>query len=217
MGCYVEAIARWCIGVLAFLFWVSAANLWFAGYLLISLYTRNKIFFHDYNILLPSGFAVGGSTLLAINGLLGIKISSRGTRCQQGTFMYFIVVLLCILSSGVVLAYVCTHWLDYELRPMQIAFQQYNGSGISVDTIQTQLHCCGLKNYTDWETTWWYKNSGNYTVPKSCCNVAYSVCFGNIANSNELYLEVLAIIFDGIMMTHNPFQDFRILESGTFA
>ncbi|XP_075706370.1 tetraspanin-3-like isoform X1 [Rhinoderma darwinii] len=245
MGRYVESTARLCIGVLSFLFWISAAALLFAGYVLISLYKRYKPFFLGFHTLLPSGFAISGAVFLVINGLLGFRISNRGSRCQQGTFMYFIVVLLCLLSSAVALTYVCIHWLDYELRPMQSAFQQYDGSGISVNKIQKELHCCGFQNYSDWETTAWYQQTGNDTVPKSCCNLTYSVCSGNITETNELYLEgcfvklhnkltfylfwlvwcgigvigteVLAIIFVGILMTRNPFQDFRILDSGIFA
>ncbi|XP_056427453.1 tetraspanin-3-like isoform X2 [Hyla sarda] len=233
MGRFVESSARLCIGLLSFLFWVSAAALIFAGYFLIILYKRYKPFFVGFHILLPSGFAVTGAVLLVLNGLLGFKISNRGSRCQQGT------------TSGVVLAYVCIHWLDYELTPMQNAFQQYNGSGMFVNKIQKELHCCGLQNYSDWEMTPWYKYSGNNTVPTSCCNMAYSACTGNITESNELYSEgcfvklqyrlsfylfwlvwsgiaitgtqVLAVISDGVLMTRNPFQDFRILDSGTFA
>ncbi|XP_056427462.1 tetraspanin-3-like isoform X3 [Hyla sarda] len=220
MGRFVESSARLCIGLLSFLFWVSAAALIFAGYFLIILYKRYKPFFVGFHILLPSGFAVTGAVLLVLNGLLGFKISNRGSRCQQGT-------------------------LDYELTPMQNAFQQYNGSGMFVNKIQKELHCCGLQNYSDWEMTPWYKYSGNNTVPTSCCNMAYSACTGNITESNELYSEgcfvklqyrlsfylfwlvwsgiaitgtqVLAVISDGVLMTRNPFQDFRILDSGTFA
>lgn len=248
MGRFVERISRLCIGLLSFLFWGSAAALLFAGYFLISLHKKYKPFFLGFHILLPSGFAVSGAILLVINGLLGFRISHRGSRCQQGTFMYFIVVVFCLLSSGVVLAYVCIHWLDYELNPMRSAFQQYNGTSVggnSVNRIQNELHCCGLQNYTDWETTSWYQHNDNHTVPKSCCNVTYSACSGNITEPNELYLEgcfvklhhrltfylfwlvwsgigiigteVLAVIFDGILMSRNPFQDFRILDSGTFA
>ncbi|XP_066430972.1 tetraspanin-3-like [Eleutherodactylus coqui] len=223
---------------------VSGAALLFAGYFLISLYMRYKPFFHGFHILLPCGFAISGAVLLLINGLLGFRISNGGSRCQQGTFMYFVVVLLCLLASGVLVSFLCTHWLDSELRPMQSAFQQYNGSGISVNQIQKELHCCGLQNFSDWETTLWFHRAGNYTVPRSCCNMASSACSGNMAESTELYLEgclvklqykltfylfwlvwagigisgaqVLAIIFDGVLMTQNPFQDFRILDSGTF-
>ncbi|XP_069833982.1 tetraspanin-3-like [Dendropsophus ebraccatus] len=245
MGRCVESAGRLCLGILSSLFWVSAAVLVFAGYFLISLYRGYTPFFLGFHILLPSGFAISGAIVLVINGLLGFKISNRGSRCQQGTFMYCVVVVLCLMISGVVLAYVCIHWLDYELTPMRSAFQQYNGSGAFVNKVQKELHCCGLQNYSDWETTPWYQRTDNRTVPESCCNVAYASCTGNISEAHQLYLEgcfvklhyrlnfylfwllwsgiattgtqVLAVISDGILMTRNPFQDFRILDSGTFA
>ncbi|XP_075706377.1 tetraspanin-36-like isoform X2 [Rhinoderma darwinii] len=194
MGRYVESTARLCIGVLSFLFWISAAALLFAGYVLISLYKRYKPFFLGFHTLLPSGFAISGAVFLVINGLLGFRISNRGSRCQQGTFMYFIVVLLCLLSSAVALTYVCIHWLDYELRPMQSAFQQYDGSGISVNKIQKEGCFVKLHNKLTFYLFWlvW-------------CGIGV------------IGTEVLAIIFVGILMTRNPFQDFRILDSGIFA
>ncbi|XP_063772000.1 tetraspanin-3-like isoform X2 [Pseudophryne corroboree] len=200
----------------------SGAALLYAVYFIILLYKNYKPFFLDFYILLPSIFAVSGAFFLVVNGLLGFKISKKGSRCQQGM-------------------------LDHELRPMQNAFHQYNdtSNGITVNKIQNELHCCGLHNYSDWEATSWYKHSGNHSVPKSCCNVAFSSCSGNITESNKLYqegcliklhhrltffliwlfwsgitiisVEVLAAVFDGILMTRNPFQDFRILDSGVFA
>ncbi|XP_075046429.1 tetraspanin-3-like isoform X1 [Mixophyes fleayi] len=246
MGRYADKTARMCIGVLAFLFWVSAVALLYAVYFIIILYKNYKPFFLDFYILFPSGFAGTGAVFLIVNGLLGFKILKKGSRCQQGTFMYFIVVLLCLLSTGLVLAYVYINRMDHELRPMLNAFQQYNDSNYGiVNKIQNELHCCGLQNYTDWETTSWYKRSDNHSVPKSCCNVAFSACFGILTESNKLYqegcfvklhhkltffliwlfwsgitiicVEILAAVFDGILMTRNPFQDFRILDSGVFA
>ncbi|KAM8939317.1 tetraspanin-3-like [Pelodytes ibericus] len=226
---------------------VAAAALLYAVYFLILTYKSYKSFFHDFQILLPCGLAVCGAVFLLINGSMGFTISRKESRCQQGIFMYFIVVLLCLEASGVVLAYVYINRMDYELLPMQSAFERYNGSitDKEVDEIQKQLSCCGLHNYTDWKTTDWYKHSGDYRVPATCCNTTFVSCSGNITESNTLYrkgcfsklyhrlnfymswmswsciavigVEVMAAIGDGMLMVQNPFRDFRILDSGAFA
>ncbi|XP_018429532.1 PREDICTED: tetraspanin-6 [Nanorana parkeri] len=52
------------------------------------------------------------------------------------------------------------------------ALKKYNSTGDdqsrAVDTIQRTLMCCGVKTYTDWGQTAYYKTSG---IPQSCCKV----------------------------------------------
>ncbi|XP_041430343.1 tetraspanin-6 isoform X2 [Xenopus laevis] len=52
------------------------------------------------------------------------------------------------------------------------ALQQYNSTGDprsqAVDTIQRTLQCCGVKSYTDWAQTQYFKTHG---IPQSCCRV----------------------------------------------
>ncbi|KAM4809913.1 tetraspanin-3-like isoform 1-T1 [Rhinophrynus dorsalis] len=245
MGRYSDRSPRICIGILSFLFWVASAILLYAVYYLVLLYKSYRPFFHDFYILLPCGAAVIGVFFLLVNGLFGCIVSRRGNRCCQGTFMYLIVVLVCLEASGAVLAFVYKNRMDYELKPMLNAFEQYNDSKseTAVNKIQQQLQCCGLQNYSDWTNTSWYNKSGHF-VPKTCCNVVFSSCSGNITESSEFYhegcfvklhqklsyfmtwlfwafiavicVEVLAAAGDGVLMTRNPFQDFRILDSATF-
>ncbi|KAM4707254.1 tetraspanin-3-like [Discoglossus pictus] len=246
MGRCADRTARTCIGLLALLFWAGAVAVLYAAGVLLKTFKNYEPFFHGVNILLPCDVAVAGAVFLVINGLLGFCISNKGSRCKQGTFMYFIVVLICLEATAAILAFVYVNRIDYELNPMTEAFSQYNGSDSdrTVNKIQAQLKCCGLNNYTYWETNSWYIQYGNFSVPKSCCDKVFPLCTGNISASNEIYhegcyeklhdkisfhmtllfwscigvlcSEVLAAINDGVLMTRNPFQDFRILDSATF-
>ncbi|KAE8632055.1 hypothetical protein XENTR_v10001410 [Xenopus tropicalis] len=244
MGRLVDTSSRLCLRILALLFWTAAGCLLYAGYYNIKTYKSYQSFFHDRYILIPSGMAVTGTFFLVINGLLGCCISKKGSRCQQGCFMYFVVIVLCLEASAAVLAFLYMDRMDFELKPMLEAFENYDGSksDVTVNKIQKELRCCGLHNYTDWEATSWYRQ--NFTIPKTCCNETYTTCYGNTTESKAFYQEgcfdklhhrlnyfmtwlfwsciavliaqVLAAIGDGLLMTRNPFQDFRILDSATF-
>ncbi|MEE6487119.1 hypothetical protein FKM82_014804, partial [Ascaphus truei] len=192
MGRCAGRTSKICMGFLVLLFWGAALVMLLGASFLILTYKSYQSFFRDFYILIPCGVAVTGAAFLVVNGSCGICIINKDSRCQQGTFMYFIVVLLCLEASGAILAYLSINRMDYELNPMENAFKQYNGSdsSISVNKIQEELKCCGLNNYTDWETTSWYKHFGNFSVPKSCCNVTFTSCSENRTDSNELYQEV---------------------------
>lgn len=241
-----NTVSTLCIRISSVLFLVAAVAILYGGSLLIKTYRNYEPFFHDFDILIPCGLIIGGAALLVINGLLGFKISPENSRCKQGIFMYIIVLLLCLEASGVTLAYVYKNKMDYELHPMENAFNRYNDSTADnlVNNIQKELKCCGLRNYTDWESTDWFKHSGNDRVPESCCNVTFVFCSANLTESNKLYhegcflklhqridyfmswltwscialicVEVLAAIGSGALMVRNPFRDFRILDSGVF-
>ncbi|XP_063311717.1 tetraspanin-3-like [Pelobates fuscus] len=249
MGRYGEIISTVFVRSFAFLFWAAAVAILYAVFFLLSAYRHYKLFFHDFHILLPCGFVIAGAGILLINGCLGCKISHKDSRCKQGCFMYFIIVLLCLEATGVVLAHININRMDYELQPMKRAFKHYNDSKVEADTtvnnIQKELKCCGLYNYTDWKATDWYKQSGSYRVPETCCDLGFPACTGNITESYKLYhegcslklhkrlnfyltwlfwacialigVEILAAICDGVLMVRNPFRDFRILDSGAFA
>ncbi|XP_053558961.1 tetraspanin-3 [Bombina bombina] len=245
MGRCADRTSRVCIGLLVLLFWGAAATVAYAAYVSVSTFRTYKPFFHHVDLLLPCCLALTGGVFLVINGLIGLCVSKNGSRCQQGTFMYIIVIVICLEASAAILTFLYIHKMDYELNPMVGEFTHYNGSYSdgAVDKVQKELKCCGLNNYTDWEITSWYEQ--NSSVPKTCCNTTFTWCTGDVSLPNQLYQEgcfvklhhrisfhmtllfwscigiicvkALAAINDGVLMTRNPFQDFRILDSGTFA
>ncbi|KAM4809914.1 tetraspanin-36-like isoform 2-T2 [Rhinophrynus dorsalis] len=195
MGRYSDRSPRICIGILSFLFWVASAILLYAVYYLVLLYKSYRPFFHDFYILLPCGAAVIGVFFLLVNGLFGCIVSRRGNRCCQGTFMYLIVVLVCLEASGAVLAFVYKNRMDYELKPMLNAFEQYNDSKSETAVNKIQQQGCFVKLHQ---------------------KLSYFMTWLFWAFIAVICVEVLAAAGDGVLMTRNPFQDFRILDSATF-
>ncbi|XP_021236761.1 tetraspanin-3-like [Numida meleagris] len=117
----------------------------------------------------------------------------------------------------------------------------------TVDMLQKKLQCCGLHNYTDWlkaSAASWRLPSERSRVPRSCCK-KYVDCEGDLSQLDQLFqegclrklqdqlhygmkflfsccvvlsvLEVLAGVSNGILMSHQPFYDFRFLESSVFS
>jgi hypothetical protein len=67
------------------------------------------------------------------------------------------------------------------------------------DYLQHKLHCCGQYNYTDWQSSWWYRNANDQMdslVPQSCC-VRYVI---NV-NENETPLSQMRKRTGGSIVT----------------
>nr|XP_033812033.1 tetraspanin-3-like isoform X2 [Geotrypetes seraphini]XP_033812034.1 tetraspanin-3-like isoform X2 [Geotrypetes seraphini]XP_033812035.1 tetraspanin-3-like isoform X2 [Geotrypetes seraphini] len=166
----------------------------FSGTFLILTYQNHGYFFQDCYILVPGWLAVIVALFLILTGVLGICIPIKESRFQQGSFLFFIIVLLCLEASGAVMSYLFINRIENELTTVGKVFGQYNGSDSdigsrAVDTLQKQLKCCGVAAYTDWQTTSWYVHSGNTNVPVSCCKSMDNTCFGDVIQPDLLYQE----------------------------
>ncbi|XP_069505771.1 tetraspanin-3-like isoform X2 [Ambystoma mexicanum] len=194
----------------------------FAGVSLILIYLKYHYFFQDYFIALPAMLAIGAAAFLIITSLVGLCMPRKDARCQQATFMYFIVVVFCLEATAGVLGFLYSSRIEYELGSMENIFGRYNGTSSdlgsrAVDTLQKQLGCCGVYNYTDWEDHSWQPHTFNESVPESCCLRSYSNCTGDESQPEYLYQKMLAALIDCVLMGRQSLQDYRILDSETFA
>lgn len=86
-------------------------------------------------------------------------------------------ILLGLEIAGVVLILMYRQFVEKYVHQLfddvlkTYGYENKTKLSVSFDYLQTKLKCCGEKNYTDWQRTWWYANSkdrwGN--VPQSCC------------------------------------------------
>ncbi|XP_013928050.1 PREDICTED: tetraspanin-3-like [Thamnophis sirtalis] len=81
--------------------------------------------------------------------------------------------------------------VDHSIKKVYDAYNGTNPDAASraIDYVQRQLHCCGIHNYTDWESTAWFKEAKNHSVPLSCCKATLSNCTGSLAHPADLYSE----------------------------
>lgn len=131
-----------------------------------------------YRLVLFLMFVGALSLTLAFIGFLG---TWRENQPVLYTFCSLLVVFSLMEGTVAFIGYTQRHnmetdmdsnlWFSINQYPMDISLQPY------VDTLQTQLKCCGVQNYTDWlmamppeEVTADDKELISQLIPLSCCD-----------------------------------------------
>ncbi|XP_043998988.1 tetraspanin 37 isoform X2 [Gambusia affinis] len=174
------------------LLWVVGMVMAMSGVSLLMKYRHYSLFFSQTYILLPTVFTICSGAFLLFTGFLGTWLSLRHSRCLHGLFVYLLVVIFCLGSTASALAYVHSRKLDSDTASLSEVFQKYTGSSQDrnsriVDVTQEQLHCCGVRNYTDWLDSSWLNKTGGDAVPHSCCNTTFLSCKGSLYQPWQLY------------------------------
>ncbi|NXL36508.1 TSN36 protein, partial [Glaucidium brasilianum] len=158
----------------------AAAGLSYVGAYVINTYKSYDNFLQDKYALLPAVIIICVAVVMFIIGLTGCCATFRESRVGLGLVS---VARSCMSSSSP-----CCVKTDVQ-GTMHSVFEKYNGkdpeSGV-VDYLQEQLHCCGVKNYSDWTTTQWFNSTGNNSVPLSCCRQDLKNCTGRLDQPQEL-------------------------------
>ncbi|XP_026007757.1 tetraspanin 37 isoform X1 [Astatotilapia calliptera] len=167
---------------------------WLNGVYLLIKYGENSRFFSESYMTLTVLVIVTSAALLLVTGCLGSWVSLKDSICLQGLFVYLLVVVFCVKSTASALAYFHSVTLDTEMAPFSGVFENYTGSSEdsnsrSVDAMQEELKCCGVKNYTDWLETTWFNKSGGLRFPYSCCNVTFPTCNGTVYQPWQIYTQ----------------------------
>ncbi|NWH50769.1 TSN1 protein, partial [Fregata magnificens] len=112
-----------------------------------------------------------GSILLVI-GFLGCCSAQKESKCLL--MMFFSVVLIIFIAevAAAVVALVYTGLAETLLTAVVTPLlKEKYGADKSLTHIwnvtMTEVHCCGLNNYTDFTDSPWYKEEGTYPAP--CC------------------------------------------------
>uniref|UniRef100_A0A3Q4HZX1 Tetraspanin 37 n=1 Tax=Neolamprologus brichardi TaxID=32507 RepID=A0A3Q4HZX1_NEOBR len=116
---------------------------WLNGVYLLIKYGEYSRFFSESYMTLTVLVTVTSAALLLVTGCVGSWVSLKDSICLQG------------------------------LVRLSVLFENYTGSSEdsnsrSVDAMQEELKCCGVKNYTDWLETTWFNKSGKLRFPYSC-------------------------------------------------
>ncbi|XP_072339025.1 tetraspanin-3-like isoform X2 [Scyliorhinus torazame] len=124
---------------------------------------------NDY-LLLPASLSFVVAGLLLLTGIIGLCVAVNQSHCLRGTVM------------------------PADLDRFNEIFRKYsdNDSMIesrAVDRLQQNMHCCGVRNYTDWTQFPWFVQSGNDSVPQSCCARNFTTCRGDMEEPELLYTQ----------------------------
>lgn len=197
---------------------------WFTGMFLLAVGVWGKVSLEAYFSLASEESTnapyvlIGTGATIVIFGLFGCFATCRGSPWMLKLYaMFLTVVFLAELVSGVS-GFIFRHEIKAKLgSTYKNAVKYYNGtdsSSVAVDTIQRTLHCCGMKNYTDWNNTAYFQAKG---IPASCCkdstnckpetlkdldkakNEVYTTgCFALVTSVMEANLGIIAGISFGI-------------------
>ncbi|XP_026178048.1 tetraspanin 36 [Mastacembelus armatus] len=177
---------------LSLIFLGAGAVLAYVGAYMIERFSNFQSFIQDEYTLIPAAIIIGISVVMFIFGLLGCCATIWESRMGLSFFFVIIFIIFAAEVAALVFGFVYKGMLNGGLeKSMNVVFGKYNGpeggDSKAVDYLQTQLQCCGVKNYTSWSNTTWF-NSHNSTVPLSCCKNS-THCTGRVDQPDLLYGE----------------------------
>ncbi|XP_069027338.1 tetraspanin-6 [Embiotoca jacksoni] len=175
---------------------------WFTGVILLAVGVWGKLNLETYFSLASEESTnapyvlIGTGAIIVIFGLFGCFATCRGSPWMLKLYaMFLTLVFLAELVAGIS-GFIFRHEIKANLGDaFTKAVTSYNStdgtsSSTAVDVIQKTLHCCGVKNYTDWGKTEYFSEKG---IPTSCCRDAAN-CLPDILKDlkqaeTEVYLE----------------------------
>ncbi|XP_046461293.1 CD63 antigen-like [Daphnia pulex] len=169
------------------LFAVSGITLIITAAVIQGLYSTYLDFLGNEFLSAPMLFIIVGVVIFLV-AFFGCCGAVRENNCMMITFSVFLaVIFICELAGGIA-AYVLRNDVDVTLTEnMYKAQQQYNVTGHEGVTetwniMQNEVHCCGVKNYSDWANTTF---SHGINVPDSCCKEYTVGCGSNMILSPD--------------------------------
>nr|XP_023026022.1 tetraspanin-9 [Leptinotarsa decemlineata]XP_023026023.1 tetraspanin-9 [Leptinotarsa decemlineata]XP_023026024.1 tetraspanin-9 [Leptinotarsa decemlineata]XP_023026025.1 tetraspanin-9 [Leptinotarsa decemlineata]XP_023026026.1 tetraspanin-9 [Leptinotarsa decemlineata] len=116
-----------------------------------------------------------GAFMLVVS-LLGYCGALRQSNCILTTYASFLLIILILEVVAVSLAVVYKAKAEEEIKnSLKLSISKYYSKSdnedaitLSWNKIQIALHCCGVDNYTDYQTNEQWLNSDK-VIPESCC------------------------------------------------
>ncbi|XP_029016902.1 tetraspanin 36 [Betta splendens] len=175
---------------LSLIFWAAGAALAYVGAYVIRSYDSFDGVIQNRYALTPAIIIIGISVVMFCLGLLGCCATLRESKLGLSFFFVVIFVIFAAEVAALVFSIIYQGKIKSGLDvSMNEVFSKYDGqSSEPVDALQTQLHCCGVKNYTSWFNTTWFATHNN-TVPQSCCKNTTGGCTGKLDQLDLLNLE----------------------------
>ncbi|XP_026187127.1 tetraspanin-6 [Mastacembelus armatus] len=197
---------------------------WFTGVILLAVGVWGKVSLEAYFSLASEESTnapyvlIGTGATIVIFGLFGCFATCRGSPWMLKLYaMFLTLVFLAELVAGIS-GFIFRHEIKAKLGNVYskavLSYNATDSRSAAVDTIQRTLHCCGVKNYTDWSNTDYFKENG---IPVSCCKdntkcspetlkdlnkaekEVYTVgCFAQVTSVMEANLGIIAGISFGI-------------------
>ncbi|XP_030048801.1 tetraspanin-36 [Microcaecilia unicolor] len=179
--------------LISLIFWAAAAGLSYVGGYVISSYKNFDHFLEDKYTMVPAVIILAVAAVMFIIGLIGLCSTIRESRFGLGIFLFVILLIFAAEVAAFVLGLVFRGKVKPNVKKsVTQGIDNYDGKNPdsrAVDFLQEQLQCCGVTNYSDWESTLWFNSTGNQTVPQSCCRQDQRNCTGRLDEPQKLYTQ----------------------------
>ncbi|CAG9760974.1 unnamed protein product [Ceutorhynchus assimilis] len=156
------------------------------GVIIISIGVSVKAYYNEFDHLLDDRYFYA-SDLLIVVGVIIFVISFFGCcgaakedACLTSTFSALLIIIfileVLVGIGGILLRHKTEDLLEAELKK-SMALYNHNGSEEITrtwDAVQSQMHCCGINNYTDWYNISLRASAdiqNKTTLPLSCCAI----------------------------------------------
>ncbi|XP_066247970.1 CD63 antigen-like [Euwallacea similis] len=185
------------------------------GIIIISVGFSAKAYFNEFDHLLDDKYFYVSDLLIAVGAVIfiiaffGCCGAAKENACLTNTFSTLLIIIFVLEAlvgiGGVILRNKTEEFLENSLK---LTMQEYNKNDSEItltwDTIQSQMHCCGITNYTDWFNINSTNASSNAFLPISCCKIPFGTMNTFTCNSNttDLYKEGCLFAF-GDYIRHN--------------
>ncbi|XP_003393642.1 tetraspanin-7-like [Bombus affinis] len=166
--------------------------LWVFGILLLCIGIWMRIQLHDYMDVSPENSRAALLALACLGGILTLTATLACCCTTRGhpalLFLYgaflAIVALLELAAGASIYAYRTNlnEKFDHDLNQTMSAYRHDETKTIHIDTMQSTLHCCGNRGFTDWADIF-----PPMQIPLSCCKVAEYEC--NVNDVNDIYTQ----------------------------
>lgn len=169
-------ISKFGLIIINLLFWAAGAGLIFIGSILFVKYAKyGSGILSLGTALLPALIILVIGILTIVLGMIGCCAAFKDQKCGTGLFFTLLLIIFIGLITGTALSFVYSKDIDNDLREvMNNGLKDYldrKNIRSEVDMVQSEFHCCGVDNYTDWVSTSWYHNQTDHSIkyPTSCC------------------------------------------------
>jgi len=135
----------------------------------------------SFNFLSATALCIAAGGIVLVVGFFGCCGAIMENPCMLLTYFLLVVIIFVMEIVAGILAFVFRNEVETVLkRELSIGIQQkYNttseqGLKDAWDSVQRNMKCCGVDNYSDWYgiTSW---KDHNY-VPDSCCLIETALC-----------------------------------------
>uniref|UniRef100_A0A224XWC3 Tetraspanin n=1 Tax=Panstrongylus lignarius TaxID=156445 RepID=A0A224XWC3_9HEMI len=169
---------------------ISGLVLFCLGIVVKGVYTEYERLLDD-RYLSASSLLISSGILLFIFAFFGCCGAIKENRCMILMFSVLLsAVFILELATGIT-GWVLSDKADALLdRTLNVTMNEYvNSTDLRHfwSTMQKNLHCCGIHNYTDWYPVF----HSDELLPLSCCDIPYDVKVFNCSASSGIFLHNL--------------------------